>query len=109
MAGHGERRRGSGQDEIYDTHYSQIAVVRGANGLAADLHEFQLTTAGTRHPYDYFHVNSIQQDTDGNLIVSGRNTWAAYKIDHTTGAVIWRLGGKLELPDGTRHAVRLPA
>ena len=46
----------------------------------------------TKHPFDYFHVNSIQQDTDGNLIVSARNTWAAYKIDDATGAGIWRLG-----------------
>ena len=45
-------------------------------------------------PYDYFHVNSIQQDTDGNLIVSSRDTFAAYKIDHNTGQVMWILGGK---------------
>lgn len=46
------------------------------------------------HLFDYFHVNSIQQDYDGNLLISGRNTWAAYKVNHQTGAVIWRLGGK---------------
>ena len=46
------------------------------------------------HPYDYFHVNSIQQDTDGNLIVSSRDTFAAYKINHNTGQVMWILGGK---------------
>ena len=52
-------------------------------------------TGGTSAaPFDYFHVNSIAVDTDGNLIVSGRGTWAAYKIDRNTGAVIWRLGGK---------------
>jgi hypothetical protein len=45
-------------------------------------------------PFDYFHINSIDVDTDGNLIVSARATWAAYKIDRRTGAVIWRLGGK---------------
>ncbi len=46
------------------------------------------------HPYNYFHVNSITQDFDGNLIVSARNTWAAYKINHQSGAVMWTLGGK---------------
>lgn len=45
-------------------------------------------------PYDYFHVNSVDPDEDGNLVISGRNTWAAYKVSHQTGAVIWRLGGK---------------
>ena len=44
-------------------------------------------------PYDYFHINSIDVDTDGNLLVSARNTWAIYKIDRTTGDVLWRLGG----------------
>ena len=31
--------------------------------------------------FDYFHVNSIDVDADGNLLVSARNTWAVYKID----------------------------
>jgi hypothetical protein len=47
-----------------------------------------------RWPYDYFHINSIAEDTDGNLLVSARNTWAIYKIDRKTGEVIWRLGGR---------------
>ena len=42
--------------------------------------------------YDPYHLNSIALDTDGNLIVSLRNTWAVYKIDHQTGAVMWTLG-----------------
>jgi hypothetical protein len=45
-------------------------------------------------PYDYFHVNSIQQQPDGDLVISARNTWAAYEIDPQTGAVVWTLGGK---------------
>jgi hypothetical protein len=46
-------------------------------------------------PWDYFHVNSIQIDpTDGNLLISGRNTWTIYKVDRTSGKILWRLGGK---------------
>ena len=45
-------------------------------------------------PFDYFHVNSIDVDLDGNLLVSARNTWGVYKLDRKTGAVIWRLGSK---------------
>lgn len=45
-------------------------------------------------PYDYFHINSVQQAADGNLIVSARNTWTVYDVDHRTGKVIWTLGGK---------------
>jgi hypothetical protein len=147
---------GQGYDVIFDRNYRQIASVRAADGLAADLHEFTITPQGTAlttayslvhwsgssihsrrdlsvlnctiqeidiptgrvlfqwdsldhiplsdsynhppassgHPYDYFHINSLQEDTDGNLIVSARNTWAIYKISHTSGAVMWELGGK---------------
>jgi hypothetical protein len=58
-------------------------------------------------PYDYFHLNSIDVDTDGNLLVSGRNTHAVYKIDKDTGKVMWRLGGKksdFALGSGVRFA-----
>jgi hypothetical protein len=50
--------------------------------------------AGIVDPYDYFHVNSIDVDVDGNLLVSGRNTATIYKVDRTSGKVLWRLGGK---------------
>jgi Arylsulfotransferase (ASST) len=44
--------------------------------------------------FDYFHINSIDVAPDNDLIVSARNTWAAYKISRRTGRVLWRLGGK---------------
>ncbi len=43
--------------------------------------------------WDYFHLNAVSPDDDGNLIVGARNAWAAYKLDRRTGAVKWRLGG----------------
>ena len=58
-------------------------------------------------PFDYFHVNSIDVDTDGNLLISARHTWAVYKIDRHTGQVIWRLGGKMsdfQMGPGTQFA-----
>ncbi len=44
--------------------------------------------------YDYFHINSLITDQHGNLLISARNTWALYDINHHTGRVMWRLGGK---------------
>lgn len=44
--------------------------------------------------FSYFHLNSIQQLPDGNLLISARNTWAVYEISRSTGKVIWELGGK---------------
>jgi Arylsulfotransferase (ASST) len=50
---------------------------------------------GTKEaPFDYFHINSVSVAPDGDLLVSGRNTWALYKLDRTTGKVAWRLNGK---------------
>jgi hypothetical protein len=45
-------------------------------------------------PYDYFHINSIDTELDGDLLVDSRNTWAAYDVDPKTGQVRWELGGK---------------
>jgi hypothetical protein len=51
-------------------------------------------TGDLRQDLDYFHVNSIDIDHDGNLLVSARLTFAVYKIDRKSGEIIWRLGGK---------------
>jgi hypothetical protein len=45
-------------------------------------------------PYDYIHLNSIDEELDGNLLISGRNTHAVYEVSRKTGKVLWRLGGK---------------
>ncbi|MBG6084783.1 arylsulfotransferase family protein [Zhihengliuella flava] len=45
------------------------------------------------YPYDYFHINSITEDDDGNLLVSARHTHTVYKLNRDTGEVEWKLGG----------------
>ncbi len=57
--------------------------------------------------FDYFHVNAIDLDADGNLLVCARNTWTVYKVDRGSGKVLWRLGGKrsdFAMGPGTRFA-----
>jgi hypothetical protein len=44
--------------------------------------------------YDYFHINAVNWDEDGNVLIDARNTWTTYKVNHRNGDVIWRLGGK---------------
>lgn len=44
-------------------------------------------------PHDPVHVNAVDIDDDGNLLVSARNTSCVYKVDRTTGEVRWRMGG----------------
>jgi hypothetical protein len=45
-------------------------------------------------PYDYFHINTIQDAGDGDLLIGARNTWSVYKVSRKTGEIIWRLNGK---------------
>ena len=57
--------------------------------------------------YDYMHLNSIDVTRDGNLLVCGRHTWALYKLERRTGAILWRLGGKrsdFAMAPGTQFA-----
>ena len=68
--------------------------------------------ASARHssqlkPFDYFHINSIDVQPNGDLLLSARNTWAAYDIAAKTGKVRWRLEGKrssFRMGPGTRTA-----
>jgi hypothetical protein len=58
-------------------------------------------------PFDPVHLNSIDILPDGTLLVSARNTWTVYKIDLTSGEIVWRLGGKksdFTLGSGARFA-----
>lgn len=43
---------------------------------------------------DYVHGNSVDIDSDGNLIISACFMSEVTKIDRNTGEIIWRLGGK---------------
>jgi hypothetical protein len=148
---------GRGEDVIDNEAYQEIKVVKAANGMDADLHEFQITRNGQdalitayypvywnetsvhgrkrgivfdsvvqeidiatglvlfqwdsldhvpltdstgpppkapRHPYNYFHLNSVAQDDDGNLLISGRNVSAVFKVSLATTNTMWQLGGK---------------
>ena len=43
---------------------------------------------------DFTHMNSIDVDHDGNLLISTRNLSEITKIDRQTGEIMWRFGGK---------------
>jgi hypothetical protein len=49
--------------------------------------------ASAKTAWDYFHLNAVSIDEDGNLLVGARNTWAVYRVDRHNGALLWRLGG----------------
>jgi hypothetical protein len=43
--------------------------------------------------FDFPHMNAIDMDTDGHILLSARNTSEVTKINRDTGEIIWRLGG----------------
>jgi hypothetical protein len=45
-------------------------------------------------PWDWFHINAVKLDTDGNLLIDARDTWTGYKVDRHNGQILWQLGGK---------------
>ncbi len=50
--------------------------------------------ASSSEPWDWFHINAVHLDTDGNLLIDARDTWTTYKVDRSSGNIIWQLGGK---------------
>ena len=44
--------------------------------------------------WDWFHVNSVDKDPQGNYLISSRYMHALLYIDGCTGEIIWQLGGK---------------
>src|SRR3954468_1238760 len=60
---------------------------------------------GSGFPYDPFHVNSVSEDGNGNLLLSARNTNGLFLIDRKGGKVLSRIGGKksdFEMGPGSR-------
>jgi Arylsulfotransferase (ASST) len=148
---------GQGEDVILDSSYRQIGRIHAGNGYKADLHDLQLSEAGTAlitvfdplqcnlsaiggpsagavtdsifqeldlrtglvrrewhsldhvplalsyssprtasavWPFDYFHINSIDQQAGGTTLISARNTWAVYMLDTLSGRVLSVIGGR---------------
>jgi Arylsulfotransferase (ASST) len=45
-------------------------------------------------PWDWFHINAVKIADDGSLLINGRDVWATYDVNHSTGNINWQLGGK---------------
>lgn len=55
--------------------------------------------------WDYFHINSVDKDSEGNYLISARDACAVHKINGTDGSIIWRLNGKrsdFKMAEGTK-------
>jgi hypothetical protein len=50
--------------------------------------------SSTTRPFDYFHLNSVDQHADGTTLISARNTWALYEMNTRTGQLLNTIGGR---------------
>jgi hypothetical protein len=88
----GGARNGTIQDAIFQ----EIDLATGRVLLewhSLDQIPLEESYAPVTADWDFFHINSVDFDRDGNLLVSSRSTHTIYKIDRS-GAILWRLGGK---------------
>ncbi|MCB9166078.1 MAG: aryl-sulfate sulfotransferase [Flavobacteriales bacterium] len=58
-----------------------------------DFLETDTTLLGNPGQVDWSHCNAVEQDTDGNVLLSCRHFNEVVKIDRNADTVIWRLGG----------------
>jgi hypothetical protein len=50
--------------------------------------------ASASTPWDWFHINAVKVDTNGNLLIDARDTWTTYEVNPHSGSILWQLGGK---------------
>jgi hypothetical protein len=101
----GGPRKGTIQDAIFQ----EIDLASGK--LLLEWHSLehiplQESYAPVEANWDFFHINSVDLDGDGNLLVSARSTHTIYKLDKA-GTILWRLGGKnsdFDMGAGARFA-----
>jgi hypothetical protein len=105
--------KGASNGAIVDTAIQEIDMQTGLvrwewhslDHVGASESEVEVPTGAT--PWDYFHLNSIDPQPDGDILISARNTWAGYQLAGATGKVLWRLGGaksSFRMGPGTRTA-----
>jgi hypothetical protein len=91
--------KGARDGAIVDTAIQEIDVRTGLvrwewhslDHVAAAESEVEAPTDTA--PWDWFHINSIDVESGGNLLISARSTWATYQLQGGTGKILWRLGG----------------
>ena len=54
----------------------------------------QVLPASASSPWDWFHINAVKVNSNGDLLIDGRNTWTTYEVDPQSGKTVWQLGGK---------------
>lgn len=65
------------------------------------------TSPPSTRAWDWFHINSIDPERNGDVFISARNTWAGYQLAARSGTILWTLGGlhsSFKMGAGTKTA-----
>jgi Arylsulfotransferase (ASST) len=73
--------------------------------IANTLKTFENGRGGEGHPFNYFHINSVDQGLLGDYLVSAGNLRSVICIDGFTGRIRWNLG---ERANGFRDIAERP-
>jgi hypothetical protein len=100
---------GSRNGTIQDAIFQEIDLASGK--LLLEWHSLgnvplEQSYSSVTADWDFFHINSVDIDGDGDLLVSSRSMHTLYKIDKK-GTILWRLGGKnsdFNMGEGTNFA-----
>src|ERR1700677_1004299 len=87
---------GSRNGTIQDAIFQEIDLASGSVLLewhSLDQIPLEESYAPVEANWDFFHINSVDVDGDGNLLACSPSTHTVYKLDRS-GAILWRLGGK---------------
>ncbi|KAF3013789.1 hypothetical protein E8E14_010851 [Neopestalotiopsis sp. 37M] len=115
---------GHGHITFLDQNYETIRELRAGNHKLVDKHEFHIVNENTgliqiyqpvprdltaygakpeqqwivnaiiQDAWDYFHINSVDKDSEGNYLISARDACSIHKINGSDGSIIWKLDGK---------------
>ncbi len=106
----GGPRGGAVTDSLFQEIDLRTGLVRrewhGVDHVALSDSYSTAVTTSKDWPFDFFHINSIDQ-SGGQTLLSARNTWAMYQLDTSTGQVLTRIGGRhsdISLAAGARTA-----
>jgi Arylsulfotransferase (ASST) len=91
--------KGARDGTITDTAVQEIDIKTGLvrwewhslDHVAAEESETEASRNST--PWDWFHLNSIDLEPNGDVFISARSTWAGYQLQGGSGKILWRLGG----------------
>ncbi|KAI4707633.1 hypothetical protein J4E89_007738 [Alternaria sp. Ai002NY15] len=67
---------------------THVGINESYNSLPSDVGQSE------EAPWDYFHINSVEKDKNGDYLVSARVMDCIYKISGQDGSIIWRLQGR---------------